>query len=217
MKLPTRLLLAAIAVLSVALSMSAQTAQAIPFSADAQINYELGESPQQWHGKLYVGSTNMRFDIETDKPADQRPILLTNFATQTDDVLLPAMKAYIEHRVDDQHSRGPALAMRDLRAYDPANPCANQSNISCKKIGVEAIAGHSCDHWELKGQDRAVNVWLDQKLHFPLKTVTEDATVTLSNIKEGTPASSLFQIPADYKKANMHPAPGTVPGQQQPK
>jgi hypothetical protein len=216
-KLSTRLLLAATAALSLSVSAIAQVPQATPFSADAQIKYELGESPQQWHGKLHVGSEHMRFEIETANPSDQRPILLTNFATQTDDVLLPAMKAYIEHPIGDPHSRGPALVMRDLRAYDPGNPCANQTKISCKKIGVESIGGRSCDHWELDGQGRTLNVWLDQKLHFPLKTVTEDATVTLSNIKEGAPASTLFQIPADYKKANMHPSPGTMPSQPQPK
>jgi len=94
-KLPIRSLLAAIAALSLTSSAIAQTPQGTSFSAEAQIKYELGESPQQWHGKLYVGSTNMRFEIQTANPSDQRPVLLTNFATQTDDVLLPAAKGQL--------------------------------------------------------------------------------------------------------------------------
>ena len=214
MKLPTRLLLAAIAVLSLALSAVAQVPQVTPFSADMQIKYEVGETPQQWHGKLYVGSGHMRFDLQN--PPHEGPIVLTNFATQTDDVLLPPMKAYVEHRIDDPRSRGPALAMRDLRSYDPGNPCANQGGMSCKKIGVETIEGRSCDHWELDRQGRVANVWLDPKLGFPLRTVTKDATVTLSNLKEGGPNASLFQIPADYKKVNMNPQAGAMTGQPRP-
>jgi hypothetical protein len=79
--------------------------------------------------------------------------------------------------------------MRDLRFYDPGSPCVNQTDMSCKKIDVETIAGRSCEHWELDRKGRVVNLWLDQNLHFPLKAVTSDATVTLSNIKEGAPAS----------------------------
>ena len=179
-----------------------------------QINYDVGETPQQWHGKLSVSSEHMRFDLHN--PPHDGPIVLTNFATQTDDVLLPEMKAYVEHPVGDPHARGPALAMRDLRAYDPGNPCANQANLSCKKIGVETVSGRSCDHWELDLKGDVVNLWIDQKLRFPLKTTAEGATVTLSNIREGAPASNLFQIPADYKKVNMHPPAGGTSGQPQP-
>jgi hypothetical protein len=214
-KLPTGIVLAAIAALLVALPGTAQTPQATPFSADMQIKYEVGEAPQQWHGKLYVSTEHMRFDMQN--PPHEGPIVLTNFSTQTDDVLLPEMKAYVEHPVDDPHARGPAWAMRDLRAYDPGNPCSNQPNLSCKKIGVETVGGRSCEHWELDRNGKVVNLWIDQKLRFPLKTATEDATITLSSVKEGAPASTLFQVPANYKKVNMHPpAGGTTASQPRP-
>ena len=214
MKLRVRIVPAAIAALSLTLSAIAQVPHATPFSADMQIKYEGGESPQQWHGKLYVASGYMRYDLQN--PPNEGPIILTNFATQTDDVLLPPMKAYVEHRIGDPHARGPAAAMRDLRAYDPSNPCANQANLSCKKIGVETVAGRSCDHWEFDHQGTVANIWVDQKLRFPLKTVTKDATVTLSDVKEGESDASLFQIPGDYKKVNMNPGPGAIPAQPRP-
>jgi len=213
-KLPTAIVVAALAALWFAPTTVAQAPQATPFSADMQIKYELGESPQQWHGKLFVDRGHMRFDLQN--PPNEGPIILTNFATQTDDVLLPPMKTYIEHPINDPHSRGPALVMSDLRAYDPGNPCASQANTSCKRIGIETVAGRSCDHWELNHRDRILNLWLDRKLHFPLKTVTQDATITLTNVKEGAPAASLFQVPADYKKTNMNPQAGATLSQPQP-
>lgn len=179
-----------------------------------QIKYEKGETPQQWHGKLLVDSGHMRFDVQNSP--QQTPIFLTNFATQIDDVLIPQAKAYIEYPVGDPHAAGPALAMRDLRFYDPGNPCGNQAGLSCKKIGVETLAGRSCDHWELNRHGTVVNLWLDQKLHFPVKTVTDDATVTLSNLKEGAQNATQFQIPANYQKTNLHPKPGEMPGQPKP-
>jgi hypothetical protein len=179
-----------------------------------QIKYEIGETPQQWHGKLYVDSGHMRLELQN--PPNPSPIVLTNFATQTDDVLLPPMKTYIEHPIGDPHSRGPALAMRDLHPYDPSNPCGGQTDLSCKKIGAETVAGRSCDHWELNRKDTVVNLWIDQKLHFPLKTVTEDATVTLSSVHEGAQAATLFVIPSDYKKMNMKPQAGAAQAQPKP-
>jgi hypothetical protein len=153
----------------------------------------------------------MRF--ETQVPKKVGLIVLTNFVTQTDDVLLPPMKAYLEHPIDDQHSRGPAVAMRDLRAYDLNSPCASQPSTTCKKVATETIGGRSCDHWELTRKGEVVNVWIDQKLRFPIKTVTESSTLTLTNIKVGAPSPTLFQIPADYKKMSMNPQLGGTAGQ----
>jgi len=50
---------------------------------------------------------------------------------------------------------------------------------------------------------KVVNVWIDPKLHFPVKAVTQDATILLTNIQEGQPDASLFQIPPDFHKMDM--------------
>lgn len=206
MKLRTRTALVAAAILLASSLSMTQTPHLTPFSADMQIKSDQPPNPPEIHGKLYVDGGHMRY--ETQVPNKVGPIVLTNFATQTDDVLLPPMNAYIEHSMDDPHARGPALAMRDLRAYDPSNPCANQLNTTCKKLGTETVEGRSCDHWELTKKGEVVNVWIDQKLRFPIKTVTESSTVTLTKIKEGQPSPTLFQIPADYKKMSMNPQLG---------
>ena len=58
------------------------------------------------------------------------------------------------------------------------------------------------------------NVWIDQKLHFPIKSVSEDSTWELTNIKEGEPDASLFEIPAGYHKMDMG---GMMQGMQPPR
>jgi hypothetical protein len=85
---------------------------------------------------------------------------------------------------------------QDLKPYDPENPCANQSELTCKKIGVEEVSGRTCDHWEITHKDGTVsNVWIDQKLHFPIKTVSQNSTLLLTNIKEGEPRRQPFPDP----------------------
>lgn len=48
-------------------------------------------------------------------------------------------------------------------------------------------------------------MWIDQKLHFPIKTVSQGTTLELSNVKEGPqdPSPSLFQVPSGYTKTDM--------------
>ena len=93
---------------------------------------------------------------------------------------------------------------QDLRAYDPEHPCASQPDVTCKKIGVEEISGRTCDHWEVTDkQGRVTNLWIDQKLHFPIKVTTQDSTMFLTNIKEGQPDASLFEIPSGFHKLDL--------------
>ena len=44
---------------------------------------------------------------------------------------------------------------------------------------------------------------MSQKLHFPIKTVSQDSSWQLTNIKEGQPEASLFEIPPGYQKMDM--------------
>lgn len=74
--------------------------------------------------------------------------------------------------------------------------------------------GRTCDYWEVTHQGEVTNVWIDQKIHFPIKTVAKDSTITLTNVKEGEPDPSLFQIPAGYQKMDMGAMTGGRPPQQ---
>jgi hypothetical protein len=87
---------------------------------------------------------------------------------------------------------------------DPSNPCANQEGVTCKNLGTEEVNGRTCDHWQMTDKNGKVsNSWIDQKLHFPIKTTSTDSSWELTNIKEGQPEASLFEIPAGYHKMDM--------------
>ena len=58
---------------------------------------------------------------------------------------------------------------------------------------MEDVNGRTCDHWEMTDKDgKVTNFWIDEKLHFPIKTVSQNSTMLLSNIKEGEPDAALF-------------------------
>lgn len=164
--------------------------------------------PQDVTGKIFLDRGHMRMNLET---AGHQTGIITDFATKTTDILMMRQQMYMEHKAGDMPARGPGSMTQDLKPYDPEHPCAHQPDVACKKIGVEEVSGRTCDHWEMTGKDgKVLNVWVDQKLHFAIKVVSEDSTVTLSNITEGQPEASLFEIPAGFRKLEMGaiPPPG---------
>jgi hypothetical protein len=196
--------------------LSAQVPQLAPFSADMEISSTRGDrGPVDMQGQIFVATGHMRMNMES---SGHQTAVLTDFATKTVDILLPQQQMYLEHQAGDMPGRGPDRMTQDLKAYDPQNPCATQPDVTCKKIGVEDVSGRTCDHWEITDkQGKVTNIWIDQKLHFPIKVVSQDSTMLLSNIKEGEPDASLFQIPAGYRKMDMRgmmPPGGAGPPQQ---
>ena len=144
----------------------------------------------------------MRMNLSNEGPHEMA--MITDFASKTVDVLMVQQKMYIEHKAGQMQGRGPGNLSQDLHPYDPENPCANQPDITCKKIGVETVSGRTCDHWEITDKKGKINnVWVDQKLHFPIKATTPDTSILLSNVREGEPDATQFQIPADYRKMDM--------------
>jgi hypothetical protein len=98
--------------------------------------------------------------------------------------------------------RGPNTA--DVHPYDPKNPCSADPGTTCKNLGTETVNGRSTDHWQITHKDGNISdVWIDNSLHFPIKTVSQGTTWELTNIKEGPQDASLFQIPAGYRKMDM--------------
>src|SRR4029077_11620099 len=65
------------------------------------------------------------------------------------------------------------------------DPCMGREGVTCKKIGTETINGRSCDKWEVtqKNGDKET-IWIDQKLHFPIKSQTAGGMTTeFTNIR----------------------------------
>ena len=172
-----------------------------PFSADVQFT-STGEGgmKRDMTGKMYFAAEHLRRDMQVGPRGGS--IIITDFKTQTTDILIPAKHTYMEYKASEMQGHRPAMMLRPLR--NPSNPCAGEQGVTCKNLGVEQINGRTCDHWQITDTNgKVANVWIDQKIHFPIKTVAEDSTWTLTNIKESEPAASLFQIPAGYTKMDV--------------
>ncbi len=183
--------------------------QITPFSADLHVSSNHGEST---NGKMYFTGGHMRMDLQGSSHGGA--IMITNTATQTTDMLMPQQHMYMEFKADQAMTRRPGMAPSIKPYSDPSNPCAGDAGATCKKVGVEEVNGRSCDHWQITNKNGSVsNVWVDQKLHFPIKSVSPDSTWELTNIKEGEPDASLFEIPSGYRKMDMG---GMMQGMQPP-
>ncbi|MGA8875701.1 MAG: DUF4412 domain-containing protein [Candidatus Korobacteraceae bacterium] len=181
----------------------AQVPQLTPFSADVQVtSTRMKGSSQEMNGKVYVDHSHMRMDM-TGGPMGGA-IMITNLATKTTDTLIPAQHMYMEFNANQMQGRHPGMGP-NIKSYpDPNDPCANQEGVTCKNLGVEQVSGRSCVHWQITDKNGKVgNVWIDQKLHFPIKATDNDSSWELTNIQEGQPAASLFEIPAGYQKMDM--------------
>lgn len=180
----------------------AQVPQLTPFSADMQFSSTRANAPHDMNGKIYMSHEHMRMDMQGG-PHGQA-IMITNFANKTTDTLMPEQHMYMEFKADEAQGRRPGMMPSVKPLRDPSNPCANEEGTTCKNLGVEQVNGRTCDHWQITDKNGKVsNVWVDQKLHFPIKTVSQDSTWQLTNIKEGEPDASLFQIPPGYQKMDM--------------
>jgi hypothetical protein len=187
--------------------------QLTPFSADMQFSSTRGSSTHEMDGKIYLTQGHMRMEMQAG-PRGQS-IMITDFATKTTDMLIPQQHMYMEFTADETQMHRPGMMPSVKPFRDPSNPCASEDGTTCKNLGVEQVNGRSCDHWQITNKDGKVsNVWIDQKIHFPIKTVTDDGTWQLSNIQEGQPDASLFQIPAGYHKMDMGGMQGMRPPQQ---
>lgn len=208
MKIPFRTLIPALLLLLALQLASAEVPSFSPFTADLHMtSTKADRGPQDVTGKIFFGTGHMRMNIDS---GGHQTAIITDFATKTSDVLMLEQQMYIESKTGQRGRGAPGSSVtQDLKPYDPEHPCAAEPDVTCKKIGVEEVNGRTCDHWELTDkQGKVSNLWIDQKLHLPIKIVSDDSTITLSNIKEGQPDASLFKVPDGFRKLDMS---GMVP------
>lgn len=207
MKSVVRIALSFLGMLLVAQLGYAQVPQFLPFSADLQITTSrnpMGASDIS--GKVYAGNGHIRLNLGAQ---GRETAVITDFATKTTDILMVQQQMYLEHKGGASRGRLPGDGSDELHPYDPQNPCANQPELTCKKIGVETVSDRTCDHWEVTNKNgRVTNIWIDEKLGFPLKVVSSDSTLLLSNVIEGEPDASLFKVPEGYKKLDVNTVMG---------
>ncbi len=204
------------AVVLLASTLFAQIPHLTPFSSDMQMSSsQANPVNRDMAGKMYVDQQAMRMDMTGE--GGHEVMIITTFATQTVDMVMPQQHMYMEHKADQNAMhRGPNTS--DVHPYDPKNPCASDPGSTCKDLGNETVNGRTADHWQVTHKDGNVSdVWIDNSLHFPIKTVSGGTTWQLTNIKEGPQDPSLFQVPAGYHKMDitgMGAAMGGRPPQQ---
>jgi outer membrane lipoprotein-sorting protein len=195
-------------VLGLAVSVAhAWQAKPQPFSADMSVTTKAGE---KMPGKFYFSPPKLRMDMSS---RGHNVAIITDGKTQTSDIIMPEQHMYMEVQAGQSSPMMPSIPKVDT-ALDPSNPCAARTDATCKKVGTEAVNGRTCDKWEFtnKQSNAVTTTWIDQKLGFPIKTVNPDGSaMEFSNIKEGAPAASLFEVPAGYRKLDLGMLGGTRP------
>jgi hypothetical protein len=156
--------------------------------------------------KIYVTKDKMR--VDSAQPNGRSGAMILNLASQTNTILLPERKMYIE----SVSGQGPDAQRKwtFFRVTDAENACADWQKIpahqggTCQKGGHETLNGRSTVKYTgtSKNGDSAT-VWVDTKLDFPIKWQDQGGGGELQDIKEGSQPASLFEIPADYEKMQM--------------
>jgi len=173
-----------------------------PFSADMSTTSANGNVNMK--AKVFISLPKMRFDMsDTDQrqnnPFGRKMNMIVDGDSNMAYILMADAQMYMEFSAD---AKNPML-QRMPNVQDFKNdPCAGRQNVSCKKVGTETVNGRSCDKWE--STDKTGNketLWIDQKLHFPIKSQTAGGMTTeFTNIKEGAQDPALFKVPAGYRK-----------------
>jgi hypothetical protein len=185
-------------VLFVAAVAFAQIPGATPFSADS--NMKMKDS-KDVNGKVYFSGSKMRQEMNME---GHEVIQILNLQSKIAEVLMPQQKMYMEMNYGQlaaQH-RG---KLPDLKSYDPNNPCAQAQETTCEKVGPETVNGRSTEKWIFKNKKdgSTMTAWLDKKLFYPIRMQSKDMEMNLTNIMEGMPSASLFEVPAGYRKLDI--------------
>jgi Domain of unknown function (DUF4412) len=169
------------------------------FSADTITKIAGRSEPSS--GKIYMSPPKMRMD--------------SSYRGHSSETIVDSEKGIAYRVMPEQHMymkmdvKG-ALAnsgfrITDYRQFDPNNPCKDIAGAKCQKLGNESVNGRAADKWSLTdNQGKSMTIWLDKAIHYPIKSLLPDGTTTeLTNIQEGPPATSLFQVPGGFREFSL--------------
>lgn len=173
-----------------------------PFSSDFSTTSSNGNVHMT--GKFYFSLPSLRMDLadtgQRQGPFGGKMSMIVDGSSKTAYMLMTDQQMYMEFPADSNSPM--AQRMPKLQDFN-GDPCSvgNQGQ-TCKKLGTESVNGRTCDKWEVteKSGDKET-LWIDQKLHFPIKSQTANGMTTeFTNIKEGAQDAALFKVPAGYHK-----------------
>ena len=175
-----------------------------PFSADMSTTSANGNTNMK--GKVFFSLPKFRMDMtDTSQRQAQGPFggkmsMIVDGDAKTAYMLMTEQQMYMEFPTD---ANSP-MAQRTPKWQDfKGDPCTfdNRKDATCKKVGTETINGRSCDKWEITDKSgKKETLWIDQKLHFPIKSSDGQITTEFTNIKEGAQDAALFKVPSGYRK-----------------
>ena len=184
-----------------------------PFSADFSTTSANGNANVK--GKFFFSAPKVRMDM-TDSggraagPFGGKMSMIMDGDAKMAYMLMPEQQMYMEFPTTASNP----MMQRTPRWQDfNGDPCSfdKDQGATCKKLGTETVNGRSCDKWEVTNKNgRKQTLWMDQKLHFPVRISDGQMTTDFTNIKEGAQDASLFKVPAGYKKFDM----GSMGGQR---
>jgi outer membrane lipoprotein-sorting protein len=190
----------AICVLILSFSPAALAQSPQPFSADFSTVSTDGRVAAK--GKFHFSAPRIRMDMAEaggrQAGGAGKMSMIVDGDKKASYMLMPEQQMYMEFLASDNNpARQRMPRVEDYRA----DPCSSREFASCKKLGTETVNGRACDKWEAveKNGDKHT-MWVDQKLHFPIKSQTGGMTTEFTNIKEGTQDAALFTIPPGYRK-----------------
>jgi hypothetical protein len=188
-----------------ALSAFAQMPQ--PFSADMSTTSANGNLNMS--GKMYISLPRMRIDMtnagqqKSPGPMGGKMSMIVDGPAKTMYMLMTDQHMYMEFPTD-QNSPMTQRMPKFSDMLKGSDPCSGREGATCKKLGTETVNGRSCDKWEITEKSgKTETLWMDQKLHFPIKVISGDITTQYTNIKEGAQDASLFKVPDGYRKMDI--------------
>jgi hypothetical protein len=182
------------------LVISGVAAAQADFSADI-VN---AKAPSPFPTKIFATKGKLRFQ-QQDRSGNPTSIMLVDLKALTSVVLIPQQHLYVKESKPQIPGQGVAF----FQPADVANACAAWRKIGelegkCRKVGNDVVDGRDTLKYENVGADKTTNdIWIDLKLHFPIKWEGPVGSRELRNIREAPQPAELFAIPAGYKKRNL--------------
>jgi hypothetical protein len=173
------------------------------FSADI-VNLKTTNSFQT---KIFATKNKLRFQQNLNGQTNS--IMLVNLAALTSIVLIPQQHMYVKESKPQIPGQGIAF----FQPQDVANACIPWQKMGelkgkCRKLDNETVNGRDTVKYENIAEDTTTNyIWIDPKLHFPVKWQGPVGTSELRNILEGPQPTELFEIPTGYTKRSFGTAP----------
>jgi len=183
-------------------------AHAQGFSADWVDSSARSGTPKR--NRFFGQNDKMRLETYDD-PGSPAPseIVLTDFAQQTALVVFPAQRLYMDIGASKVGFANPMM-WQLFRPDSVEDACRgwlkiaaeHGAQMTCKKIGAEAINGRSTAKYQIGGTQSGF-LWVDQQLRILLKMEAGGIHLELQNVREGLQSPNLFEIPAGYRTMDV--------------